>query len=173
MLEHLHLTLPTDFMKTAIVPIIKNKTGDTSDKDNYRPIALVTATSKLFEICLLEILQLYLITHDHQFGFKTKHSADMCIFTVKSIIKYYTGHNTPVYACFLDASKAFDRVNHWTLFTKLIYSGIPLLIVRILVFWYQTQQLCINWGGSTSRFFLSQTGYDKEAFYLLKYLPCT
>ena len=96
---------------------------------------------------------MYLITHDHQFGFKTKHSADMCSFTVKSIIKYYTGHNTPVYTCFLDASKAFDRVNHWTLFTKLIYSSISLLIVRILVFWYQTQQLCIKWGGSTSRFF--------------------
>ena len=145
-------------MKTAIVPIIKNKTGDTSDKNNYRPITLVTATSKLFEICLLEILQMYLITHDHQFGFKTKHSADMCMFTVKSIIKYYTGHNTPVYTCFLDASNAFDRVNHWTLFTKLIYSGIPLLIVRILVFWYQTQQLCIKWGGSTTRFFTISNG---------------
>ena len=33
-------------MKT--VPIIKNKTGDTSDKNNYRPIALVTAASKNF-----------------------------------------------------------------------------------------------------------------------------
>ena len=33
-------------MKTAIGPIIKNKTGDTSDKNNYRPIALVTAASK-------------------------------------------------------------------------------------------------------------------------------
>ena len=156
-------------MKTAIVPIIINKTGDTSDKNNYRPIALVTATSKLFEICLLEILQMYLITHDHQFGFKTKHSADMCIFTVKSIIKYYTGHNTPVYTCFLDASKAFDRVNHWTLFTQLIYSGIPLLIVRIFVFWYQTQQLCIKWGWFNFTFFYYlKRGYDKEAFYLLK-----
>ena len=29
-LRHGHL--PTDFMKTAIVPIIKNKTGDSSDK---------------------------------------------------------------------------------------------------------------------------------------------
>ena len=78
-----HGYLPTGFMKTAIVPIIKNKTGDTSDTINYIPIALVTATSELFEMCLLEILQLYLITHDHQFGFKTKYSADMCIFTVK------------------------------------------------------------------------------------------
>ena len=35
--------LPADFMKTALVSIIKNKTGDTGDKNNYRPIALVTA----------------------------------------------------------------------------------------------------------------------------------
>ena len=66
-------------MKTAIVPIIENKTGHNSDKKNYRPLAFVTSTSKLFEICVLEILQVYLITHDHQFGFKTKLSADMCI----------------------------------------------------------------------------------------------
>ena len=102
-------------------------------------IALVTATSKLFKICLLEILQMYLITHDHQFGLKTKHSADMCIFTVKNSIKCYTGHNTPVYTCFLDASKAFDKVNHLTLFTKPINSGNSLLIVHIPLFWYQKQ----------------------------------
>ena len=46
-------------MKTAIVPIIKNKTGDTSDKNNYRPIALVTTTSKVFKLCLSEILENY------------------------------------------------------------------------------------------------------------------
>ena len=99
-----------------------------------------------------------------------KQNTDRSIFTVENSIKY-TGHNTPVYTCFLDASKAIDRVNHLTLFTRLIYSGNSLLIVRILVFWYQTQQLCIKWGGST--FLQSQTGYDKEAFYLLKYLVCT
>ena len=38
--------LPIDFMKTAIVPIIKNKSGNSSDNANYRPIALVTACSK-------------------------------------------------------------------------------------------------------------------------------
>ena len=65
-----HGYLPEDFMKTAIVPIIKNKTGDSSDKGNYRPIALVTACSKIFEICLLKMLEIYLNTHDHQFGFK-------------------------------------------------------------------------------------------------------
>ena len=85
-----HGYFPADFMKTALVSIIKNKTGDTGDKNNYKPIALVTAASKFFEICLLEILEMYLITHDHQFEFKSKHSADMCIFSAKSIMKCYT-----------------------------------------------------------------------------------
>ena len=39
-----------DFIKTAIVPIIKNKTRDSSNKSNYKPMALVTACSKIFEI---------------------------------------------------------------------------------------------------------------------------
>ena len=125
-----HGYLPRDFMKTAIVPIIENKTGDSSDKSNYRPIA--TACSKIFEICLLEMLEEYLQTHDHQFGFKKQHSTDMCIFTVKSVIKYYTKQKSFVYTCFIDAAKAFDRVSHWTLFSKLIKQNIPLVIVGII-----------------------------------------
>ena len=42
--------LPAEFMKTAIVPIIKSKTGNTADKNNCRPIVLVTARSKSFEL---------------------------------------------------------------------------------------------------------------------------
>ena len=34
---------------TIIAPIIKNKVGDLSDKNNYRHIALATIASKLFE----------------------------------------------------------------------------------------------------------------------------
>ena len=54
-------------MKTAFVPIIKNKTEGSSDKNNYRPIVLVTACSKIFEICHLEMLEQYWHTYDHQF----------------------------------------------------------------------------------------------------------
>ena len=42
--------------------------------------------------------------------------------------------NNAVYSCFLDASKAFDRVKHWKLFNKLIIRQVPLLIVRMLIF---------------------------------------
>ena len=40
------------------------------------------------------------MVHNHQFGFKSRHTTDMCIFTVKSLIKkymYYTDQNTHVY----------------------------------------------------------------------------
>ena len=32
-----HGHLPDDFMKTIIIPLIKNKSGDTSNVNNYRP----------------------------------------------------------------------------------------------------------------------------------------
>ena len=35
-----HGYLPAAFLKSAIVPLIKNRYGDTSDKNNYRPMAL-------------------------------------------------------------------------------------------------------------------------------------
>ena len=52
MLNHGHF--PFAFMKTSIIPILKNKNGDTSDINNCRPIAIVTA--KIFELCLSKML---------------------------------------------------------------------------------------------------------------------
>ena len=77
----------------------------------------------------------------------------MCIFTVKSVIKYYTKQNSTVFTCFLDAAKAFDRVSPLTLFSKMIKRNVPLFIVRIIAFWYQTQTMCVKWGKVNSAYF--------------------
>ena len=53
-----------------IIPILKNRQGDTSDKNNYRPIAIVTALSKIVELCLMNLIELQLDTSNNQFGFK-------------------------------------------------------------------------------------------------------
>ena len=72
MLIHGHV--PTAFMKTLIIPILKNRNGDSSEKNNYRPIGIVTAISKLFVLCLSKLLDTLLVTSDNQFGFKRKHA---------------------------------------------------------------------------------------------------
>ena len=44
-----HGYLPAAFIKTTIVPRVKNRSGNLSDSNNYRPIALATIVSKVLE----------------------------------------------------------------------------------------------------------------------------
>ena len=93
---------------------------------------LATIISKLFESVLLLKCEDYLSTCSNQFGFKKGHSTDLCIYALKEYIEYYKNRNTSVFVTMLDASKAFDRVNFWLLFQKLLSRNVPLFIVRIL-----------------------------------------
>ena len=83
--------------------------GDTSDKNNYRPIAIVITPSKIVELCIMRKVETQLITSESEFGLKHEHGTDLCIFTVKSFIKYYNLYNNLVYTCFLGFSKNYDR----------------------------------------------------------------
>ena len=67
-----------------------------------------------------------------------------------------------MYTCFLDASKAFNSVNHWTMFKKLTLRGVPIIIVRMLCSWYRSQQLCIQWGETRSSFFTISNGVPQR-----------
>ena len=72
--------------------------------------------------------------------------------------KYYTQEKSPVFTCFLDASKAFDKINHYTLFRKLLDRKTPILLVRILLFWYTKQTMCVKWGNCMSDYFHVSNG---------------
>ena len=115
-----HGHLPVSCLKTVILPVIKNTNADVSDVNNYRPIAVSTIFSKLFEHVILQFISSHLQTSDNQLGFKAKHGTDLCAFLLKQSIASYVNQDTPVYAAFLDASKAYDRVNHAVLFKKII-----------------------------------------------------
>ena len=130
---NIHGYLPSRLMETIIVPIVKDNKGILTDKNNYRPIALTCVASKLLELLILDICSDTITTTDSQFGFKENHSTDMCIFTLKETVQYYVSLGSPVYLCFMDASKAFDKVNHWHLFDKLLNCGVPVYVSEDVV----------------------------------------
>uniref|UniRef100_A0A8C6PWR0 Reverse transcriptase domain-containing protein n=1 Tax=Nothobranchius furzeri TaxID=105023 RepID=A0A8C6PWR0_NOTFU len=153
-----HGILPDHMLSVLLVPIVKEKTGKISCIDNYRPIAMASVLSKVFEHILLERLQNFITTTENQFGFKGKLSTDLCIYALKETVSKYMRHNTSVFMCFLDASKAFDRVNHQKLFIKLQNRGVPSYLVRILHFWYSHQLMQVKWGTEVSEPFSVSNG---------------
>ena len=124
----MHGKIPQECMQTVVVPICKNKNGNISDAENYRPVSLATIISKLFEHYILSCISPLLATTDNQFGFKPKHDTDMCIFLLKQTVSYYVNKDIPVFSASLDASKTFDRTNHNLLFAKLIKRNVPMCI---------------------------------------------
>ena len=154
----IHGVLPDNLISVMLVPVVKNKAGKISSKDNYRPIALASVMSKLIEIIILNRISDLLVTHPNQFGFKKKHGTDQCLYVLKETIDTYRTLNSSVFVCFLDASKAFDRVHHGVLFDKLVRRQVPKYIVRLLVYWYANQKLCIKWNNAYSDFFHVSNG---------------
>ena len=87
----------------------------------------------------------------NQFSFNKGHSTDMCIYVLKEIIEYFQSCCTSVFVTFLDISKAYNKIDHWQLFNKLIITHTcTCFIVNILVYWYSHQQMFIRWGNSCS-----------------------
>ena len=66
----LHGYVPNDFATGIIVPLIKDKSGDLSSVENYRPITLSPVISKIFESVLVIKYGEFLNVNDRQFGFK-------------------------------------------------------------------------------------------------------
>ena len=96
----------------------------------------------------------------------------MCIiYDFKEALLKYRSLNSNVYSCFLDASKALDRVNHYVLFDKLSKRGVPLYVVRILIFWYTSQTMYVRWNNVISSGFRVSSGV-RQGGILSPYLFC-
>ena len=93
------------------VPIPKNS-KDPSVLDNYRTIALAPTLSKALEWCILLTHKEHFKTSELQFEFKQNMSTSLCTGVLKNVVSRYMLEGSPVFSCFLNASKAFDLVNH-------------------------------------------------------------
>ena len=148
-----HSFVPKQFRFGTIIPIIKDRNGNSSDTSNYRGITISPMTSKVFELILREKFAENLKTSSYQFGFKRKLSTSHALYCLRETINYYVDHGSRVYCSFLDASKAFDRLVHSGLFIKLMDRNIPKCFLDILITWYQGLQCRVKWDGHLGSWF--------------------
>ena len=97
----------------------------------------------------------------HQFGFKKSHSTGLCTYVLKSTVDYYIKNGSHVFCCFVDFTKAFDYVDYWLLFSKLLDSSDDnklWLCTRMLAYWYSSQLVYVRWGSVNSDYFCVMTG---------------
>ena len=124
-----------------------------NDSNNYRGIALSSILSKLLDKVIIQSHKVHLGSSDLQFGYKEKSSTAQCTFVVEEIVHYYRSNESNVYATFLDASKAFDRVRFDKLFELLIDKGVCAVVVRLLAFMYCNQECRVKWSHEVSHNF--------------------
>ena len=144
-----HGYMPHCLRDCILVPISKGN-KDPSCSQNYRAIALGSSLSKVLEHLIINKYSSYLATSSLQFGFKSSSSTTLCTGVVKNVVSHYIHRGSSVLGCFLDASKAFDLVNHGILFQKLLDRGLPLPVIRFLSSWYRAQKMRVRWNNSLS-----------------------
>ena len=126
--------------------------------NNYYPIGISSVCSIILERTILDRIEIYVVITDNQFGFERYHSTKTCIFLLKEILQYFKRHDTISFLCFMDASKAFDRINHGKLLNILQEYDIPPYILRILDFGLSHHQLQVKWNHICSDLFLAHNG---------------
>ena len=137
--------MPKCFRDSVLVPIPKSG-KNLSISDNYHPISLASSLSKILYLIILDKYSHYLLSNQLQFGFKSGSSTSLCTGLVNNIVSRYIFNGSTVLGFFLDASKAFDLVDHGKLFSKLQHRGLPTPILRFLVNWYSLQEMRVRWG---------------------------
>jgi len=108
----IHGVAPDYMYSSTIIPIPKGKHANVTDSSNYRGIALSSIFGKVFDLFFLDKYSDCLCTSELQFGFKAGHFTDMCSMVLKETLAYYVVDGGSAFCTFLDAIKAFDRIDY-------------------------------------------------------------
>ena len=98
-----------------------HKKYETTNKDNYRPISILPAVSKVFEKIMYDQIEIYMNTplSDYLCGFRKGYSTEYCLLSMLEKWKKALDKHNVAGGLLTDLSKAFDCLNHDPLIAKL------------------------------------------------------
>ena len=100
----------------------------------------------------------FLVSSPNQFGFKKGSSCDHAIYSVRKVVDHFVNGGSTVNVCLSDLSKAFDKMNHYALFIKLMNRSILIQALSVLENWFSLCLSCVKWGSVMSYFYELKTG---------------
>ena len=145
-------TFPDELGRSIFITLPK-KPGAV-DCEQYRTISLICHITKI----ILRILLLRArssitpMVGREQFGFVKDAGTRNAIFVVRNIMERAVKMQKDVYMCFIDYSKAFDKVRHSELFEELKNLDIYRKDLRLLQSLYWNQFACIRVEGECSEY---------------------
>ena len=151
-------TFPDEWKLVKISPILKS--GDNTCIKNYRPISLMSVFSKVFEIVLhnmlFPLLKSIIVSNQHGFYPGRSTLTNLSCFSQYVADKLDTRHQ--VDCVYLDISKAFDRILHSRLISKLSYYGFSENIIKFFESYLFNRQQVVCYNGFNSKLFHQPTG---------------
>ena len=154
--------IPEQWLVSKIVPVFKK--GDAHKIENYRPIANLCSTSKIFEKLILKrLMQIQVqndidLTHKSQHGFKKKHSTNTAGLLLQSVLARSLDEGNIALMASLDLSSAFDVVNIRLLLKRMRLLGLPEDLVSLCGNWLSFRFFYVSCGGANSIFHTLEVG---------------
>ena len=122
------------FGSSLIVPVPKGDNCKGNVFEGYRSVALISVM--VFQTCLMHSLQYYIFADSLQFGFVLNKNYQMAVLMLNTDADYFNQGNSDIFLAILDISKAFDNVNHYGLYSKLMEAHVPVCIFNAIIKWY-------------------------------------
>ena len=105
------------------------------------------------------------ILSPQKFTFQVNHRTTDAIFTLRSLVTHREGNgNKPLYACFVDFSKAYDSVNRVALAYKLGTFGIKGAMLKLFINMYDESRYILKSDGKFSFPIDSTVGVKQGCF---------
>ena len=155
-------SLPEQWLISKITPI--HKKGPKNKIENYRPIANLCSTSKIFErLILKQIQKIELISNvdlsgKQQHGFKKSKSTSSLGIQIQSLIARALDDGDYVLMSSIDLSAAFDVVSINLLIERLRIIGLPGDIIALIKLWLENRSFYVEANGLNSLFYDINSG---------------